>query len=349
MRRIWLAAALTFALIIATGCVQTDKGTVEDEETYVIGYSMNSLITERWVKDRDFFVNKVEELGGSVIVLSANDDSELQNKQIENLLIQGVDALVIIPHDGEAVATMIAKAKEAGIPVIAYDRLIKNAELNYYISFDNIKVGEEQAKGVLAITDKGDFAYVGGSPTDNNAYLVREGTYNVIQEKIDNGDITVVYDKFTPSWDSVEAYKLFKAFLDENHTVSAVIAANDGTAFGVIQALQEEGLAGTVPVSGQDASLDACKRIVEGTQTVTVYKPIKSIAEKAAEMAMQAAKGETVATTTTVNNGLIDVPAVLLDVIPVTKENMMETVIKDGFQSYDEVYQNIPAEERPEI
>ncbi|MBN2368654.1 substrate-binding domain-containing protein [Candidatus Woesearchaeota archaeon] len=340
-----------FVVMSFSGCTPSTDNTNENEapaeDPIVIGFSMADLRVERWQRDRDLFMEKAEELGASVVFVSADLDSDVQETQAENLILQGVDVIVIVAHDGEKAAAIVEKAHDAGIKVIAYDRLIKNSDLDYYISFDNVKVGEYEAQGVVDVVSSGDFAYLGGSPTDNNAFLVKEGSFNVLQPKIDSGDINLVLDVFNDGWKSEEAYRQLKAYLDEHKTLDAVVAANDGTALGAVQALKEFGLDGKVPVSGQDASLGACQMIVEGKQTVTVYKPLKSIADKAAEMAVAVAKGEAVETNQVVNNGKIDVPSYLLDVVGVTKDNMMETVIKDGFQPYEEVYQNVPEAERP--
>lgn len=308
-------------------------------ESVVIGLSMATYRTERWQQDKDLFTQRAAELGAYVNVQSADDNADLQLQQAENLILQGVDVLVVVAQDSEKAAAIVAKAHEAGIKVIAYDRLIKNSELDYYISFDNEKVGESEAKGVLDVVDKGNFAYVGGSPTDNNAFLVKNGSFKLLQPKIDSGDITLVFNEFVDAWKPEIAYQKIKNYLNQGKPLDAVVAANDGMASGVIQALSEFGLAGKVPVSGQDATLSACQNIVVGTQTVTVYKPLKTIAYKAAEVAVAFAKGKTVVPGTTVHNGMVDVPSTLLDVVAVTKANMQETVIKDGFHSYNEVYQ----------
>jgi D-xylose transport system substrate-binding protein len=148
-----------------------------------------------------------------------------------------------------------------------------------------------------------------------------------------------VYDEFTDEWSSTIAYQNMKAFLENGNTVDGIVAANDGTASGVIQALEEVGLAGKIPVSGQDASLGGCQRVVQGTQTVTIYKPLKTIAYQSAKLAVELAKGQDISfDTTTVNNGLAEINSILLDVTAVTKENMDETIIADGFHSREEVY-----------
>jgi D-xylose transport system substrate-binding protein len=300
--------------------------------------SLGTLRSERWVQDRDLFVARAEELGAKVIVLAADEDPEKQVMQAENLILQGVDVLVVVAEDGERASVIVDKAHEADIQVIAYDRLIQNPDLDYYVSFDNVKVGEHQAREIVNVVPKGKFAYVGGSPSDNNAYLVKEGSMSILQPLIDKGDITLVFDKFHDDWKQEVAYANMKEFLAGGNTVDAVVAANDSTAAGVILALEEVGLAGKVPVSGQDAALGAVQNIVAGKQTVSIYKPLKDLAHKAAEMAVDVIKGESVLTNYQIDNNDAKTPSYLLDVVPVTIENVDETVIKDGFHTREEVY-----------
>jgi len=313
----------------------------------IIGFALGTLKEERWQKDRDFFVSKVTALGGSVNVVSADADKDLQVTQVENLIAQRVDVIVIVSEDQSLIAPLVEKAHQAGIKVIAYDRLIKNADVDAYVSFQNEKVGTLQANRILQDVSKGNFVYIGGAPTDNNAFQFKKGAMDALSSKIASGDIKLVYDQFTTDWKPEIAYQNMKAVLANGTKVDAVIAANDGTASGVIKALAEVGLAGKIPVSGQDAELGACQKIVEGTQTMTVYKPIEPLAEKAAELAMTLAQGKTPETNGVVNNGKIDVPSYLLEPVMVDKSNMMTTVIKDGFNKYADVYQNVPVSERP--
>jgi len=310
-----------------------------DGGSITIGFSLATLQEERWQRDRDMFVAAAEKLGAKVEVQAANNDEAKQIAQAENLISQGVDVLVVVPHNAEATASVVEKAHEAGIKVLAYDRLIRNADVDLYVSFDNERVGEMQAEAIVKLVPKGKYVYIGGSETDNNAHLFKKGAFNILQPLIDKGDIEVVYDQWTRDWNPANALaNMENALTANNNQIDAVVAANDGTAGGVIQALAAQGLAGKVPVSGQDAELAAIKRIVEGTQTMTVYKPIRALAEKAAELAVQLAKGEAVGTNATVNNGKIDVPSVLLDPIAVDKTNIEETIIADGFHSREDIY-----------
>ncbi|MDA3900369.1 MAG: D-xylose ABC transporter substrate-binding protein [Spirochaetes bacterium] len=314
-----------------------------DPKTLKIGLSMDTLKEERWQKDRDIFMATVKSMGGEIIVQAAQGDDATQISQCENLITQGVDVLVIIPHNGEAMALAVKKAHEAGIPVLAYDRLIMNCDLDIYISFDNVKVGELQATEIVKLVPEGNYVYIGGAPTDNNALLFRQGAMNILQPLIKRGDINLVFDQFSDDWSASVAQKHMENALTKNdNNIDAVIAANDATAGGAVQALSEQGLVGKVPISGQDADIAGCMRIVEGTQSMTVYKSISAIATESAKVAMIMAEGRVVLTNNTVNNNKIDVPSLLLTPVAVTKDNMKEIVIKDGYHKLEDVYKNVP-------
>lgn len=307
-----------------------------------IGLSMDTLKEERWVKDRDLFVKRAEELGAEVIVQSADGKDETQLKQVENMLTQGIDVLVIIPHNAEVAATMVEAAKKRNVPVLSYDRLIKNSDVDLYISFDNEKVGELQAKYLTERAPKGNYILIGGAPTDNNAKMFRDGQMRILQPFIDGKAINVVADQWARDWLADEALKHTENALTQNRSdVIAVLASNDATAGGAVQALDKVGLAKKVFVSGQDADLAALQRIVAGTQSMTVYKPVSVLAVRAADAAVALAKREAVNATSKVNNGKIEVPSILLEPIMVDRENLDATVIKDGFHSREEIYKNV--------
>lgn len=313
-----------------------------------IGLSVSDLTLERWQHDRDFFVAKAEELGAEVVVQSANGDEAKQLSQIQNMLSQGLDALVIIAINSDSLSTVVEQANAENIPVLAYDRLINGADISAYVSFDNVRVGEMQAEYLVNLKSTGNFFLMGGSPTDNNAKMFREGQMNIIQPLIDKGDITIVGDQWAKDWDANEALKIMENALTANkNNIDVVVASNDNTAGGAIQALEAQGLAGKVLISGQDADLAGVQRIAEGLQTMTVYKPIQAIAEKSAEVAVQLAKGEEISASDSVNNGQEDVPFIKLDPISVGKDELMTTVIEDKFHSYDDVYKNVPESDRP--
>lgn len=327
---------LLLATVFGKGVYEKKSATVSKQPVRV-GFSLGVTLEERWLKDLQFFTEKVEELGGTVISADANSDVSLQEKQVDNLLLQGIDVLVIVPEDGK-LASVVTKAHQQGVKVIAYDRMIHSPELDYYISFDSVKVGELQAQAVLDESPTGNIAYIGGSSTDNNAFLLKEGSLKLLQPKIASGEVNLVIDTFTSGWKPELAYKSIKSYLASGKTLNGVIAANDGMAGGVVQALSEYGLAGKVPVSGQDADLAAVKRLIAGTQAVTVYKPIKVIAEKSAEVAVAVARGEQVEMNSTSKNDFVAVPSFLIEPTAVTKSSITTTLIDDGFYTSAEVY-----------
>lgn len=353
-----LLLSMVLVVLLLAACGQ-DAGTKNEgsdnanegekpDEKLKIGLSVSDLTLERWQHDRDFFVEKAEELGAEVIVQSANGDEEKQLSQIQNMLSQEIDVLVIIAINSDALSPVVDKAKEEGIPVLAYDRLINGSDIDAYVSFDNVRVGEMQAEYLVEKVPSGKYFLMGGSPTDNNAKMFREGQMNIIQPLVDSGDIEIVGDQWAKGWDASEALKIMENALTANkNDIDAVVASNDNTAGGAIQALDAQSLAGKVVISGQDADLAGVQRIAEGTQTMTVYKPIKAIAIKSAEVAVQLATGEAVTSDSTVNNGKIDVPFIKLDPIKVGQENIIDTLIKDEFHAYDDVYKNVPEGDRP--
>lgn len=318
------------------------------QDDLVIGLSVDNLRLERWQHDRDIFVDRAEELGAEVLVQSANGDDMVQLSQAENLITQGIDVLVVVAHNGKVMGSIVREAHANDVPVLAYDRMLMDSEVDYYLSFDNVRVGELQAEFLVERQPEGKYFMLGGSPTDNNAKLFREGQMNVIQPYVDEGKIEIVGDQWAKDWLPQEALGIVEnALTANNNDIDVVVASNDSTAGGTIQALAEQGLAEEVLVSGQDADLAACQRIVEGTQTMTVYKPIQKLATRGAEIAVKMSKGEEVKTNGAINNGEYDVPSVLLTPIQVHKDNMVETVIEDGFHEKSEVYKNIPESEWP--
>jgi len=318
-------------------------------EEVLIGFSMDNLRLERWQHDRDIFVETAEKLGAKVLVQSANGDDAVQLSQAENLIAQGVDVLVILPHNGKVMGSIVEEAHANGIPVIAYDRLLMDCDLDWYISFDNVRVGELQAEYLISKKDNGRFFLLGGSPTDNNAFLFRKGQMNILQPYIDSGAVEVVGDQWAKDWLPQEAMNIMEnALTANNNEIDVIVASNDSTSGGAVEALADQGLAGKVFISGQDADLAACQRIVEGTQSMTIYKPIKDLATQAAFLAIASARGIFMRPNGYTDNDLIAVPSILLTPIQVDAVNMYETVIMDGFHGLEEVYKNVPKEQWPE-
>lgn len=330
-------------ILALIGLLGTVTQAAPETKKIKIGFSMDTLKEERWQRDRDIFVAKAKEMGAEVLVQASNGNDALQLSQAENLLTQGVDVLVVVPHDGAAAAAIVKAAQKHGKKVIAYDRMIVNSDVDYYLSFDNLEVGRMQARYILEKAPKGNYLVIGGAPTDNNAKLYRQGHMEILKTAVDHGDIKIVADPWARDWQASEALKHTENALSKNHNdIQAVVAPNDGTAGGIVAALKQQKLAGKVFVSGQDADLAACQRVVEGSQTMTVYKPIMALAQKAAEVAVRVSRGEKITEATqTLNNGKRDVPSILLKPILVDAKNMDQTVIKDGFHSAKDVYKNV--------
>jgi D-xylose transport system substrate-binding protein len=321
---------------------QHEKGKIR------IGFSMDSLLIERWQRDRDQFVAHARELGAEVLVQSADGKDSTQVRQCENLLTQGIDVLVIVPHNAEVMASIVNSAAAQHVPVVSYDRLIRNSDVSIYISYDNVKVGELQAQYLYDRAPKGNYVLIGGAPTDNNARMLREGQLKVLQPAIDRHDIKIVADQWSRDWLASEALDHTEnALTQAANNVAAVVASNDSTAGGAVQALEEQKLAGKTLVSGQDADLAACQRVVAGTQSMTVYKAIIPLASRAADIAVALARHTPVETNAKVNNGSKDVPSVLLTPVTVDKNNIAQTIIKDGFLKVEDVYRNVPRDQWP--
>lgn len=304
-----------------------------------IGLLMDTLQEERWQRDRDLFVERAKELRAEVLVESAERDDARQLQQAESLLAQNVQALVVVPHSAEAGGKIVEAARARSVPVICYDRLILNAEVDLYVSYDNRRVGELQAQHLRNEAPRGNYILLGGAPTDHNAKLIREGQLAALDDAVKRGDIRIVANPWTPDWRADAALALTEEALTKaKGPVVAVVASNDVTAGGAIQALEARGLAGKVLVSGQDANLDAVRRIVSGTQTMTVYKPISPLARGAAQAAVQMAKGEKVEGTSTIDNGKKKVQAILFNPIAVHKGLVDQVIISDRFHSREQVY-----------
>jgi D-xylose transport system substrate-binding protein len=294
-------------------------------------------------QDRPNFEKKVKELCSDcpIIYSNADQDAAKQQQQAEAAITKGAKVLVLDPVDAASAGAIVNRAKQSQIPVVSYDRLITDADIDYYISFDNEQVGKLQGESLVKkLTDdgaKGDLIMINGAPTDNNAKLFKQGAHSVI----DSSDYKVAKEYDTPDWSPDKAQQEMEQAITAvgKDGFVGVYAANDGTAGGAIAAMKGNGVdPKKIPTTGQDAELAAIQRILIGEQYMTVYKAIKPEAEQAAELAVQLAKGETPpAPKDKVNNGTEDVPSILLTPVAVTKDNINDTIVKDGFWSVDEI------------
>jgi D-xylose transport system substrate-binding protein len=331
MKKVINAIGLACAVLLSSGAAHADA------QHPKIGFSIDDLRVERWTRDRDYFTQAAEQLGAKVYVQSADASEQRQIAQIENLISRGVDVLVIVPYNATVLGNAIREAKKAKIKVLSYDRLILGADVDAYISFDNKAVGEMQAQSLVQVKPKGSYYLLGGAPTDNNAKILREGQMKVLQPLVDKGDIKIVGKQWVKDWSQSEAMAIVENALTANaNKIDAVVASNDGTAGGAIQALASQKLAGKVAVSGQDADLAAVRRVVAGTQTMTVYKPLKEIAASAAKLAIQLVRGEKPVYNAQLDNGFKKVDSMLLKPVLLNKANV-DLVVKDGFYTAAQV------------
>ena len=331
------------ATILAVSCASAPK-----EKRIKIGFAMDTLKEERWQRDKDAFEAHCKQLNVDCLVTVADNKADKQANDVDNLLTQGIDALVIAPHDATQAASMVEKAKAQGVPVISYDRLINSEKIDAYISHQVPVIGRKISEYALKKVPKGNYVMVYGASTDNNAVIMKKEELSVLQAAIDKGDIKIVADNFITDWKPEEALKMAENALTQNNdNVQAFVVSNDGMAGGVISALEKRGLAGKVLVTGQDAGLEALQNIATGKQSMTVYKPIIPLANAAVDAAVKLANKEKLETNPFMNDAIKkEVPSILLEVKTVDKSNLME-VIRDGYAKYEDVYKNVPEADRP--
>lgn len=335
----------------------------EEAEEVRIGITFDSFIIERWQRDRDVFVSTAKELGAEVIVQNANGDVAEQKAQIEYFIKKKVDVIVIVAVDSAALKEEVEKARKADIRVIAYDRMLLDSNADLYVSFDNEMVGVYMAETMLeAMPDGGKILKINGPIKDNNVKLVNEG----FDKTISGSGIEVIDTIHASEWKGEEAFNYLNANTKRLYQADGIMCGNDSLAGQAIRALSERRLAGKIVVVGQDADIDACQRIVEGTQTMTVYKSIEKLARAAAESAVALAEGghtyavvrqdngslvlrrrnEAVLDLEEISDGTNSIPYLRIEPEKVTKQNIDEVIIDGGFHLREDVYLNMPEGEK---
>ena len=340
-RLISLFAVIIFTVTSICSCSSTAEDKKEPEKNdesgkeIQIGIAFDSFLIERWERDRDIFVSRVRDLGATVNVQNANGDVEKQKAQIQYLIDKEMDVIVLIAVDSSALTKAVQEARNAGIKVIAYDRLVTDTPLDLYISFDNEAVGRYMADAIIdKLPSGGQVMKINGPSKDNNVLLVNEG----FDREIRGHGITVFDTYYATEWKGEEAFNYLSANPDKADRADAVMCGNDSLAGQAVRYYSEKRRAGKIPIVGQDADLDACQRIVEGTQTMTVYKSIEQLAKKAAESAVSLAMGNSVAGVSMMENGSYEVPYLSIYPIMVTKDNIDSVIIDSGFHLREDVY-----------
>jgi D-xylose transport system substrate-binding protein len=322
-----------------------DGGEAEADGDLVIGVSWNNYNEERWARwDEPAIRAAIEEAGGTYISTDAGSSAEQQLADVENLISQGADAIIILAQDGTAILPAVESALSQGIPVVAYDRLIENPGA-LYVTFDNVGVGRLMAEVIYEMVPTGNYVIIKGNQADANADFLREGFEQVIGEAVANGDITIVGETYTDNWDPALAQTEMEQYLTQaNNEVDAVLSQNDGMASGVVAALEAQGLAGQVPVSGQDADLAALNRVALGTQAVSVWKDARELGRAAGEAAVALAQGtpleEIPGTVIFDSPGGNQMVSILLEPVAITRDNL-NLVVEAEWITVDQLCQGV--------
>lgn len=341
MRRRWLVVALVAALGV-TGCGKdTEPGTPSGGRTIAL-FLPESKTTRYEAFDRPIFEAKVKALCADckLLYFNADQDAAKQQQQVETALAQGANVLVLDAVDAAAVAPLVNQAKQKKVPVIAYDRLISGIEYEYYVSFNNVRVGEMQGQALLdalnakGTKDKGQIVMIHGAPTDPSSADYKKGAHNIL-----DGKVKIGREFDTPDWSPDKAQEQMEQAITAlgRDNIVGVLSANDGMAGGAIAAMKRAGFPALPPITGQDAELAAVQRILTGEQHMTIYLDIKAEAEKAAELAVALVNGQKPAGATTVDNGTAKIQAFLLDPIAVTADKIKETIVKDKFYKVSDI------------
>lgn len=330
MKSVMRISALLLILVMASAVVFA--GGNKDSGKLKIGISIPTQREQRWVWDKEGFEAAAKAKDVEILIQIADNNAARQQSQCENLITQGVKVLIVAPHDEGAAKNIVDMARKAGVPVISYDRLIANANVDLYATFDQFKIGFLMGDYMDKHLEKGNIVFLKGDPGDSTCRDLAAGAKSAMQAKLDSGAYTIVLEQDCMDWEPREALKHTEQALTlTNNNVQGVIAPNDGTAGGVIQALAAQGLAGKVIVTGQDCETDAVKRIIEGTQSMTVFFNCKELAAGALEAAIKIAQGQNPGSSGTENDGTFDVPMLQLPATQVTKDNYRAILIDTGF------------------
>jgi D-xylose transport system substrate-binding protein len=335
------------AVLLCSTVISGAAGVAFAQDAITVGVSWNNFQEERWKTDEAAIKAVLEAAGAKYISADAQSSAAKQLTDIESLVTQGADAIIVLAQDSDAVGPAVAAVVAEGIPVVGYDRLIENPDA-FYLTFDNKEVGRLQAKAVYDVQPKGNYVFIKGNGADPNADFLFAGQMEVLKAAIDSGDIKNVGEAYTDNWNPEVAQQNMEQFLTANdNKVDAVVASNDGTAGGAIAALTAQGLAGSVPVSGQDGDHAALNRIALGTQTVSVWKDARELGKKAAEIALSLAGGtklDGVEGAVKFSGGpkAVEMNAFFLAPVPITKDNL-NVVIDAGWVTKDVVCQGVKA------
>jgi len=342
-----ITIAFTISLVGCNVDKQSNNKKVESFK-YDIGLSLATLNEDRWLKDRDIFVSEAKELGASVDVQNANNSTTEQFSQVEGMIKNGIKVLVVIPNDADQGKKIVELARKNNVKVICYDRIIRNANVDLYISFDHTEVGRLMAGYLVNEVPKGNYAIVNGPSNDNNSAFIKNGYDEVLKEKKKDGSIKIISETLINNWSPEEAADIVRNLIKDGKQIDAIIAGNDKLAGAAINALSEKSMAGKTKVVGEDADLAACQRIIKGTQNLTIYKPIDKLAKSTASMAIDMLKGKKIKTEKKISDGKYEVPFYVVDICAINKDNLYRIIVKEeAFHRIEDVYIDINKDQWP--
>ena len=334
---------IVFSLFLLASCsnkknLQVQKSPKKRSSQITIGFSIDTLAIERWQRDLDIFMNTAKELGAGVIVQNAGNSVEEQKKQLLYLLERNVDVMVVLPKDAKSLTDEVQKIKNKGIPIISYDRLILDSDIDLYMSINSEKVGQLMGQGLLSTCQGKNWYCILGAQEDYNMSLILDGVKKAIKGK----GVELNHIFYTAGWNYDLSYQEMVRLISEGKIPDAIICGNDSVASSVIQALDRYYPDSNLPICGQDADIAACQYIVQGKQSFTIYKPITKLAELAAKYAVLMAKGQSIYdggyNLLTIDNGNGEMPVLWLEPVLVNKENLDQVIIDSGFHSESSIY-----------
>ena len=326
--------------VILFTCLVLIMASCKQQGDVTIGFLIPASEGFRWPIDQGYVEQAASNLNAKVITVSAENDENLQIRQAEDLLEQGVDVLIVVPANSNTSAAIVRAAHQKNVPVIAYDRLIRNSDLDYIVTFDGHEIGETMVEHAVREVPKGNYVLLYGDASDVNALLIREAQESFLQPYIDRGDINIVFKGYCDNWAGENAYYNMKKVLDfSDLNIDAIITSYDGLAMGALRAVNETSNQKLTVLTGQDAEIDAVRAVARDNMSLTVYKSISEIANASVGLAVDLAKGNEVrGIDAVINNGRKDIPALMLHPVAVTKNNIRSTVVADGFLSEEAIY-----------
>lgn len=332
------------------GCSSDEEpsGSGGAQERVRIGFSLPTLSQRRWQFDRRYVEEHARQKGAEVFTEAAQDDDRLQLNQVQNLIARGIDVLILSPFNVQTAAPAVTAAKQANVPVVSYNSLVLDADVDYWVARDNMAVGRIQGELAVKAKPEGNYVIVSGEPGVDIAQQKTQGNMEVLKPSVDRGAITVVSQEYHRAWDPALGLRQVENALSKtSNKVDAILCNYDGFVLTALEAVRKAGLAGRTWIGGEDVFDQAAQGIVEGTVAMSAYTDLRQMATKAVDAALMLAAGQKPPSDATIDNGAGQIPGSRIDSYAVTKENMQKFLDETGWLTADVVYKNVPADQRP--